>query len=129
MSKVLHFTGNPDHFNQIIVNFIQYHPYNQMNESLDQSGYQSRRNTEAAEMPFFDTKNYVINQNMEKLVKITKHEIRLDENQKPKNFYKLLLTPKPGETMANITLEKVYGDFKRLHVHIEETFNNELKEF
>jgi hypothetical protein len=31
--------------------------------------------------------------------------------------------------MKEITLEKVYGDFKRLHVHIEETFKNEVKEF
>jgi hypothetical protein len=28
-----------------------------------------------------------------------------------------------------ITMEKVYGDFKRLHIHIEETFKNEIKEF
>jgi hypothetical protein len=34
-----------------------------------------------------------------------------------------------GSGMKEITLEKVYGDFKRLHVHIEETFKNEVKEF
>jgi len=40
-----------------------------------------------------------------------------------------LLPKSSGGILKGITLEKGYGDFKRLHVHIEETFKNELKEF
>ena len=128
MSKVLYLVDNSDHFNQIIVNFIQYQPYNQMNEIMNQSIYGSRRNTEDVSLPFFETSTYIIDQDMENPLKIITHEIRLDGNQKPKSFYKLQLLPSQGGH-REITLEKVYGDFKRLHVHIEETFKNELKEF
>jgi hypothetical protein len=31
--------------------------------------------------------------------------------------------------VQTIKIEKVYGDFKRLHAHIIETFQNELKEY
>jgi len=59
MSKVLSLIGVSDNFNQILVNFIQYVPYNQMNE-MNSSVYNSRRNTEDIRMPFFDTNNYVV---------------------------------------------------------------------
>lgn len=59
MSKVLSLIGISDHFNQILVNFIQYQPYNQMNE-MNSSVYMSRKNTEDIKMPFFDTNNYIV---------------------------------------------------------------------
>jgi len=34
-----------------------------------------------------------------------------------------------GKPSRKIVLEKVFGDFKRLHSHLIETFQNELKEF
>lgn len=55
--------------------------------------YGSRRNTEDISLPFFDTSTYIIDQDMENPLKIITHEIRLDENQKPKSFYKLQLLP------------------------------------
>jgi hypothetical protein len=56
---------------------------------MNQSIFGSRRNTEDVTLPFFDTNTYVIDQNMENPIKIITHEIRLDENQNPKSFYKL----------------------------------------
>ena len=93
MSKVLNLIGISDNFNQILVNFIQYVPYNQLNQfnDLSTSQFGSRRGTEATSMPFFDTDNYVINQSMEKPVQIINHEIRVDGNGHSKSFYKLSL--------------------------------------
>lgn len=74
-------------------------------------------------------------------VNIKSHGIRLDQNQKPKNFFLLEVSfnnaSKPlgpsskgaRAQQQTITQEKVYGDFKRLHAYIIETFQNELKEF
>ena len=74
-------------------------------------------------------------------VDIKSHGIRLDQNQKPKNFFLLEVSfnnaSKPlgpsskgaRAQQQTITQEKVYGDFKRLHAYIIETFQNELKEF
>lgn len=76
-------------------------------------------------------------------MKIADFEVRLDqETQKPKVFFKveivfrvLKLAKNAPETLEEtgsskrITMEKVYGDFKRLHQHITDTFQNEVQEY
>lgn len=65
------------------------------------------------------------------------HGIRLDQNQKPKNFYLLEVSFKNDKKHKSaqqkdwltISQEKVYGDFKRLHSYIIETFQNEIREY
>jgi hypothetical protein len=36
---------------------------------------------------------------------------------------------KQAKSLHKFDLEKVYGDFKRMHSHIIESFQNELKEY
>ena len=66
------------------------------------------------------------------------HKIKYNKEQKPKTFYEVKVffqqqkSKKKGnaEVEVNlITLEKVYGDFRRLHDYIIETFNNEVAEY
>ena len=58
-------------------------------------------------------------------VSIPSHEIGVDKKQNPKNYYKLVVNF--GEN--KIIMDKVYGDFKKLHKHIVDTFENEIKEW
>lgn len=74
---------------------------------------------------FFDTQNFPLSIDSGTKATIPSHEIKLDHNQKPKNFYRLVVHFKQGK----ISMDKVYGDFKRLHNHIRETLETEIKEW
>ena len=81
-------------------------------------------------------------------MKLISHQIKLDKKQRPKVFYVMQVNFKPRKEpskkerkfagrkdkgkdggknqkeaeVRSIKIEKVYGDFKRLHEHITDTF-------
>jgi len=127
MCQVFAIMSGQAQFNRALMVFIGFVP-DPNQKQLDDSNQISPK--------FFDILRYQINPNLCQ-ASIRNHSIRLDENQKPKSFYfvdinfKLLkiVNSQSKQNVAvemeqndKIVLEKVYGDFKRLHAHILETF-------
>lgn len=66
-------------------------------------------------------------------MRLINHFIRLDQNQKAKNFFVLEININAGgdqqSRSTKIILEKQYGEFKRLHQHLIDTYTAEIKEY
>lgn len=106
-----------------MIAYLKFQPYSRYTE----------QNVNSNQTPdFFDTFRFPMDQ-YATVVDYIRHDIRLDRNQKPKNFYTFqVYFKKEGseqETSETIMLEKVYGDFKKLHQQLTETFENEVKEY
>ena len=130
MCQVFAIMSGQAQFNSALMIFIGFVPDPSQKKLEDQTPISPK---------FFDILRYQINPNLCQ-ASIRNHAIRLDENQKPKSFYfvevdfkllKIANSQNQSDQDQNdkVVLEKVYGDFKRLHAHILETFQNELKEF
>lgn len=151
-------------FNQILLNFLGFHPYAaKPNRGMNYGNERSTTGNQTAlaegvTPEFFDIQKFNLS-GLSTFIKIEAHQIRLDQNQKPKNFYVMMVyfkeraDPKasqnsqkgrrlkaqkgidksdanePKQVIHSIKLEKVYGDFKRLNEHIVDTFQNEIREY
>jgi hypothetical protein len=107
-------------FNQILLDFIEFVPFTCTRTE--------RSSDSQISLPanFFDVYSFTFG-HKEFQVKWKQHLIRLDEKQKPKNFFTLeVLFSKSGSVME---LERLYGDFRRLHEYVVATFENELREY
>jgi len=158
MSQVLNLLSGQVQFNQILLNFVGFAPYSQPTRGLSYADEASMGGKQAfiegITPELFNIENFSLSAQTT-FVRIGSHQIRLDQNQKPKNFYVIQIYFKdaarekgkkagrkdnavaqdnqreggPQVTINQIQLEKVYGDFKRLNEYIVETFQNEIKEY
>lgn len=144
-------------FNSILLNFLGFQPYATPSRGLSYASDPSFKGTQAfaegVTPEFFDHQQFGIAA-QSTVVRLVAHQIRLDQSKKPKSFYEMQVffqekledkidyRKKKSEdsekdagakgqapTVRSIKLEKVYGDFKRLHEHITDTFRNEISEY
>ena len=118
--------------NSHLLEFIEFEPY-QANKVKEPS---SDNDLEILDEPsstspsfslvFFNEASFPIGKE-EIEISQKSHQIRLNQQLKPKKYYSFnVLFKKSG---AMIELEKLYGDYKKMHEFIKLTFQNEINEY
>jgi len=103
-------------YNQALLDFLEYHAAAVSKEHVEE---------QALSAPFLDCVMFPVHPDTCEVVAKT-HMIRLNQQQKPKTYYQFELHFNNG---AKIVIEKLFGDFKKLHSFVLTTFQNEMKEF
>jgi hypothetical protein len=126
MNHVVNLMKGSTQFNITLLEFIEFTPTEtdktapSLNVSEDD---QYNHNF----MPyFFDAIKFAINDDDVEVI-AKNHTIRLNPQQKPKTYYIFDIEFKT--IGAKIHIEKLYGEFKRIHAFILSTFKNEIKEY
>lgn len=150
MNRVLRILAGQAQFNQDLLSFLQainQGPVVNTASVLDTNVFGSIVNTTLGmgisdvSPSFYEIDKYKVAAPPGTVVVMDQHKVHLDDKNKPKTFYTIKVFFQDKQPLKKnaadqspvqlhvLSMQKVYGDFKRLHNYIIETFENERTEY